>query len=164
MNAQASRFPYLPLLIINFPAILFCAGGLAVIWGWLPAPVTVSGDISPREYLPAAWAQPVVATALAAPRQEEMQGKARAGKKCAECGVIVSMRAIEGHDDDSGPGAAGGTTAGGRDDVRVRSIKSHEITVRLADGSNRVIRDANPARWRPGERMIIIDGANPSGR
>ena len=38
----------------------------------------------------------------------------------------------------------------------------NEIIVRMADGSSRVIEDANPARWRTGERLMIIAGANPS--
>jgi hypothetical protein len=31
----------------------------------------------------------------------------------------------------------------------------------MAGGSSRVINHANPANWRPGERIILIDGANP---
>ena len=34
-----------------------------------------------------------------------------------------------------------------------------EITIRLMDGSSRVIADPNPAQWRPGERVMVIDGA-----
>ena len=42
--------------------------------------------------------------------------------------------------------------------------KSYEIIVRMADGLSRVFNDANPARWRSGERVIVIDGADPSNR
>ena len=42
------------------------------------------------------------------------------------------------------------------------STRSNEITVRMADGSSRVIDDANPARWRTGERLMVIAGTNPS--
>jgi outer membrane lipoprotein SlyB len=42
--------------------------------------------------------------------------------------------------------------------------KSYEIIVRMADGSSRVIDDANPARWRTGERLIVIGGVRPSNR
>lgn len=164
MNAQVSRYPYLLLLIVNVPAILFCAGGLGVILGWLPAPAAVYGGAAPRGHLAAAVAQPVMAMAPADPDQKGMPGKTRARKKCAECGVIVSMRGMEGRDDDPGHGAADGTTAGSQYDVRVRSINSREITVRLADGSTRVIQDANPTGWRLGESLIIIDGATPSNR
>ena len=36
------------------------------------------------------------------------------------------------------------------------STGNHEFLVRMSDGSNRSIRDANPARWRVGERLLII--------
>jgi len=42
------------------------------------------------------------------------------------------------------------------------STRSNEITVRMADGSSRVFEDANPARWRTGERLIVIAGTDPS--
>jgi outer membrane lipoprotein SlyB len=35
---------------------------------------------------------------------------------------------------------------------------NYEITVRLQDGSSRVMIDTNPGRWRLGERVKIIDG------
>jgi outer membrane lipoprotein SlyB len=72
------------------------------------------------------------------------------------------MREIQRYDEDSGPGAAGGVTTGNRDATRVKSTKSYEIIVRMADGSRRVIHDAKPASWRTGEQVIVIGGANPS--
>ena len=42
------------------------------------------------------------------------------------------------------------------------STRNHEIIVRMADGSSRVIADANPARWRTGERLMVIAGTDPS--
>jgi hypothetical protein len=62
-------------------------------------------------------------------------GDTRAKARCAECGVIVLMREIE-----------------------------RQIIVRMADGSRRVIDDADPASWRPGERVIVIGGVQPSNR
>jgi hypothetical protein len=55
---------------------------------------------------------------------------------CAECGMIESISASR-----TPPGSGG-----------------REITVRLENGSMRVIVDANPATWRPGERVVVIDG------
>jgi outer membrane lipoprotein SlyB len=99
-----------------------------------------------------------------APMQPEAAARAKTKSRCAECGVIVSMREIVGHDDDSSPGAAGGAAAVDRDETRVESAMSHEIVVRMADGSRRVINHASPASWRPGERVIVINGTNPSNR
>jgi hypothetical protein len=53
--------------------------------------------------------------------------------RCKYCGIIESTR-------------------------KVGSV--HEITVRLADRSTHVFSDSNPANWRPGERIILIGGAN----
>ena len=115
------------MLITGIAVILFSTAGIARMMGWGANSTADSGDILERDQS---------ATALAT-------GKARARSRCPECGVIVSVREIERHDDDTG---------------------SYEFTVRMADGSKRVIDDVNPARWRPGERLIVIDGAHPSSR
>lgn len=64
--------------------------------------------------------------------------------RCAECGVIISKREIEA------PG----------DEASLKSSRRYEITVRLEDGSNRVIDDVSPANWRAGERVTLIEGVN----
>lgn len=58
-----------------------------------------------------------------------------AGMRCAECGVVAS----------AGPGEKTGAGSG-----------TH-VAVRMADGSSRSFHDASPARWRPGERVIVIN-------
>lgn len=79
---------------------------------------------------------------------------------CAGCGRIESVREIDSQGEFNGLGAvdAAGET------VRVKSTKSYAIAVRLYDGSSRVITDASPARWRAGEYVISIDGADRSSR
>jgi hypothetical protein len=57
-------------------------------------------------------------------------------RKCKYCGTIESIRQV-------GP--------------------IHEVTVRLGDRSTHVFSEANPAAWRPGERIILI-GGGPSPR
>ncbi len=42
------------------------------------------------------------------------------------------------------------------------STSNYQIIVRMADGSSRVIDDANPARWRTGERLLVIAGTDRS--
>lgn len=156
MKAHADKSPQfdragivrevLPLLITGIAIILFSTAGFARMMGWGPNWTGDPGDVlalDPTAPVPTASA-------------------ARAKARCAECGEIVSMREIEKYDEDSSPGAAGAAVAGNRDETRANSTRSYEITVRMADGSSRVINDANPARWRPGQRLIVIDGANPS--
>ena len=53
--------------------------------------------------------------------------------------------------------AARGTLAENPGSAPARST-NYEITVRLQDGSSRVMSDTNPGRWRLGERVKVIDG------
>jgi outer membrane lipoprotein SlyB len=76
--------------------------------------------------------------------------------------VIVSVRDIELRNESAGSVATGETVAGNQNETQLKSTKSHELTIRLADGSSRVINEASPAHWRLGERVIVIDGALPS--
>ena len=107
--------------------------------------------------------------------------------KCAECGVIESTREVETKGEGSGLGAAGGAVVGGvlgsqighgsgtkiatvigavggavagnEVEKRVKSTKSFEVTVRLDDGSTRVIHEASAPTWRTGDHVKVIDGA-----
>lgn len=162
MKTQANRSPYLPLLIVGIAVILSSTAGIAAIMGWLPASTDGSGDFLVPDDLPMASAKVVAVTAQTAPAQVEAE--ARAKGRCAECGVIVSTREIDARDEGAGLGAAGAAVAGNQDGIRAKSTRHYEITIRLADRSSRVINQSSPASWRPGERVIVIDGANPSNR
>jgi len=135
-NKYNKPFPYLPLLISGLLVILFSSAGIARITGWNPISGSGAGKVLVLDSLPAVKA------------------------RCAECGVIVSMRGIELRNESTGFGATGRD----QDETPVKSTRSHELTIRLADGSSRVINAASPAKWRLGEHVIVIDGANPSNR
>jgi len=105
---------------------------------------------------------------------------------CAECGVIESVREVEAKGKGSGLGAVGGAVVGGLlgnqvgggrgQDVmtvvgavggavagnevekRVKTSKSYEVTVRLHDGSSRVISEASQPTWRTGDKVKVING------
>jgi len=85
----------------------------------------------------------------AAPRK----GEARVMVKCAECGVVDSVRQVEI------VGEADAMTGADHDGVLGKSTTSYEVTVRMRDGSDHVFMDANPANWRPGDRVTIIESA-----
>ena len=110
-----------PLFITGIAVVLFSTAGMARMMGWGPGTAGYSGTI----------------LALDVPASGP-----RAGPRCPECGMIVSVREIESRDEES-PG-------------------SYEFVVRMADGSSRVIGDANPGRWRTSELLIVIDGTHPS--
>lgn len=162
MKKQPNRPAYLPLLIVSIAVVLFSTAGIAAIKGWLPASSDGSGDTQALQMPSVAPAKAVAPAAETAARQAKI--KARANGRCAECGLIVSIGEINGHDDDFGIGAAGRLSAGDRNEKPLNSTKRYEIIVRMADGSNRVIDDASPANWRLGARVIIIDGTLPSRR
>jgi len=150
MRTHTNWYSYLPPLITVIAVIVFSTAGIARIAGW----GTNSTDDDSGDILALDLSAPVPAT-----------NAARVKARCPECGVIMSMREIEVRDEDTGrPRTAGGAVAGSRIETRVDLTRSYEITVRLADGSIRVFNDANPARWRSGERVILIDGANPSNK
>ena len=163
MKTQSTKFRYLPRLIVGIAVVLSSTVGIAAIMGWLPASTDGSGGILALDNLPVASANPVAVTARTAPGQLA-GGDARAKGRCAECGVIVSTREIDARGEGAGFDASGGAVAGNHNELRVTSARRYEITIRLADRSTRVINHASPASWRPGERVIVIDGANPSNR
>jgi len=75
----------------------------------------------------------------------------RAQRLCSGCGVIQSTRNVGGID-------AAGVNAESTNSAGLVSKRGREITVLLQDGSTRVITDANPAKWKHGERVTIIAG------
>ncbi|HWI15242.1 MAG TPA: hypothetical protein VNT02_13355 [Burkholderiales bacterium] len=80
---------------------------------------------------------------------QEARPGIRARARCAECGVIVSSSETETLSE----------LMDGRTASTPALVSSRRwITVRLADGSSRVINDATPADWRLRERVIVIGG------
>lgn len=114
-------------------------------------------------------------------------GNAPMPTKCLDCGVIESTREVatrgqttglgavggavvggvignqvgsgRGQDIATVVGAVGGVIAGNEIEKRVKSTKSYEITVRLEDGSSRVVPQASVPSWRAGDRVRIVDGS-----
>ena len=142
MNTQANKLPHLPLLGGGIAALL--VSGIAI------GSLAISAQGFNGVFAPAESPEATELPAIAAPR-------ARA-YRCAECGVIESTRRIETADEMSGGNAPGRIAAGNRGEIEGNPVGSYAITIRLRDGSMRVITDANPARWRPGERVTLIGG------
>jgi outer membrane lipoprotein SlyB len=107
--------------------------------------------------------------------------------KCSGCGVIESTRKVSSKGEGSGIGAVGGAVVGGlignqvgagrgntvataigavggamagnEVEKRVKANVSYQVTVRLDDGSSRVISEANAPAWHAGDRVKIVGGA-----
>ena len=134
---------------------------------------------APRAHMPAASRSAPVAHAAPVP--------VAAVPTCAECGVIESVREVDAKGQGSGLGAVGGAVVGGllgnqvgagrgKDamtvigavggglagnevEKRVKTTKSYAVTVRLNDGSSRVISEANLPSWHTGDKVKIVNGA-----
>jgi hypothetical protein len=72
--------------------------------------------------------------------------------RCKSCGTIVSRREV-----DYGRNGLGDVAAGG--DGQIQLATFYQFTLRLPDGSLRVITTANAEAWREGERVSVIEGA-----
>jgi hypothetical protein len=161
MNMQRRRPTFLSLMLMGVAVILFSTAGIAAMKGWRTALATGSGDTAaPLKVADAVGADAVTADTT----QRRAKAKARANGRCVECGVIVSTWEIEARDDDFGGESVNDLAAGYRDETRIKSAMRYGIRVRMADGSSRVVNYANPTSWRTGERVIIINGTNPSRR
>lgn len=137
MKAPADKFLGLSLLIAGVAVILFSSAGIARMMGWGSSLPGESGDVLAPDEGPASR------------------------MSCAGCGRIEWVREIDSHGEFNGLGAVDTATG---EYARIKSTRSYAIAIRLFDGSSRVVTDASPARWRAGEHVILIDGANRSNR
>ncbi|WP_374264493.1 glycine zipper 2TM domain-containing protein [Zoogloea sp.] len=110
---------------------------------------------------------------------------------CRDCGVIENIEAIQQKGEGSGIGAVGGAILGGvlghqvgegsgkqlariggavlgglagnEAERRYRSVSHYQITVRLEDGTRRVIEQTNAPAWRVGDPVRIQNGQIVAG-
>jgi hypothetical protein len=149
---QTDRSPSLLPWITTTARTLASTAGFAVLMASMPLLLGAS-----RDTLPVSQIEDAEPDATIDAEAQPLQGLARRNVKCPECGLIEAIRETE---TDSGIAAfvsAGGPTAENQDRAPARSA-GREITVRLQDGSSRVMIDTNPGRFRLGERVKVIDG------
>lgn len=175
-------------MAVGIAVILFCVAGIAAIMGWIPTSIggVRDGAVVGEADKPAKKAaQSAVPAKVKTPPAQVASSTPVV--KCSNCGVIESVREIVAKGEGSGLGAAGGAVVGGvlghqvgggtgkqiatvvgavggavagnEVEKRVKAAKSYDISVRLDDGSTRVINETNPPSWRSGDRVRIVDGA-----
>ena len=160
MRMQVNEVPPLSLLIGGVVAILLGTSGFAAVTTWMPASTSDAGIVFASDELPTPPAALLGAQAPRAPAPGE--GDTRPTVKCAGCGVFASVREIQQPAGKADPGTAGGPARRDQYDQPGKSTRSYEVTVRMNDGSSRVFMDPNPANWRPGQRVVLVDGASHS--
>jgi outer membrane lipoprotein SlyB len=177
---EQARRPLHPLTwIAGIAMIVFSAVGIGAFMGWIPTSMGGSDDKAALATQAANPPEPARAKARAAPARV-------ASSKCADCGVVESVREVDVKGQGSGLGAVGGAVVGGvlgnqvgggrgKDvmtvvgavggavagnevEKRVKSTKSYEITVRFDDGSSRAISEANAPSWSAGDRVRVVNG------
>jgi len=152
VQTQSDKSPSPLLWIITTTVMLSSTAGFAALMAWMPFVIGASLDTLPVSSVESA--KPVTAIDAAALPVKRL---ARPKLRCGECGWIESIRETQGHGEAIPLIAAGMRVAESRNRTPVRSA-GREITVRLQDGSSRVIVDTNPGRLRLGERVKVIDG------
>jgi outer membrane lipoprotein SlyB len=187
IEPQSGKFPQAVIWIAGIALTLFCAVGIAAVMGWIPNSMGGAGDTAAVQLQSANTAAPAAAKAHTAKAVERAAPVPVPAAKCAECGVIESVREIAAKGQGSGIGAVGGAVVGGllgnqvgggrgKDvmtvvgavggavagnevEKQVKATKSYEVTVRLNDGSSRVINEASAPSWRTGDKIKIVNGA-----
>lgn len=143
VKAQNNKRRSVPQVILGFAIVSLSAVGLAGLVDRTPERTAGTARTHAVDRLLAGWAGPV--PALAQVSRHRIHSRTR----CAECGVIESTVETEAHEN-----VAFDATASASAIPSTRRL----ITVRLADGSRRVIDDASAAQWRPRQRVIVIGG------
>ena len=195
-----SRSPHMMLWVVGTAITVLCATGVAALMGWIPGSQSKQADVAAVAPIDKDVKSPAnaVGGGRPAPAQTHSASKIQTAPvrvaantpavvKCAECGVIESMREVETRGAGSGIGAVGGAVVGGvlgnqvghgrgKDialvvgavggglagneiEKRVKTVKSYEVTVRLEDGSSRVVHEATLPAWHAGDRVKVVDGA-----
>lgn len=181
MEAQASKSPHPLIWVAAVALIVFCAAGFAALMGWIPI-----SSATPDEHSLTQSSRPTTGSARPHGAKSQAPAPVLAAAKCAECGVIESVREIDSKGEGSGVGAVGGAVVGGvlgnqvghgttkkvmtavgavggavagnEIEKRVKTTKSYEITVRLEDGSTRMVTEASTPIWRTGDKVRVTNG------
>lgn len=141
-NMQVRKLLLLPLSAGAMAAILI--GGISIV------SIAVAAQGFDRDLAGAEASAEVAAPAIDA-------GATRV-RRCAECGVFESMREIKPPEETAAVNVPGRSAAKIRGESQAKPLRNYEITIRLQDGSRRVVTDAKPAKWKRGEAVTVIAG------
>jgi outer membrane lipoprotein SlyB len=161
--------------------IVLSAAGIAALTGHLPGAVSAPASSQAAVSAASSGERTPVARRAAAPSKS-------AATPCADCGVIEDIRAVQTSGQASGLGAAAGGVTGallgsqiGRGDGRTlaaiagaaggafagnaieKNMKQHivyRITLRMDDGSRRVLTRLHEPPFAVGERVHLRDGTS----
>lgn len=188
MDAQTIKSTHPILLGAGVAVIIFSAVGIAAVMGWIPISTSSPGPTGepPKAAQQASAVPPKPASARHQQPPAQVAANAPARVRCAECGVVESVREIEKAGEASGLGAVaggvvggvvgnqvgggrgrdamtvigavGGAVAGNQIEKKAKATKVYEVTIRFEDGSVRTVTEPNAPTWRQGDRVKVING------
>lgn len=143
INAQTAMASSPRLLIAGIVLALLLLTGIGVLASRLLAKEAEQDIVIKVDHLPV-----------------QLDRDMRSPAKCAECGVIESIRPMERMNGLNGvPENAPGMS---EITVRMNDGTSRQFTTAAKPGDSSITSVANATHWRAGERMILIDGTNAS--
>ena len=183
-TAQAAGRTHPVLIAAGVAVLIFSTLGAAALLGWIPSATSTSGSGVPAAQAPAAQVP-----APAAPKKALTPARSPAGALCPTCGVVEAMKAVEVKGKTSGVGAvaggvaggllgnavgggsgvgnavvtiggaAGGAFAGDAIEGHVKKRTEWQVTVRMGDGSARVIPQSTQPPYAVGDRVRVVNGS-----
>lgn len=178
-----------PLMLIAAVAvILFSVVGIATMTGVMPGALSKSSPQAAAEAQKSQTPSAPVSTAPARRPSSQPVTPARAttGVPCPECGVIESIRAVEGAAPASGLGAVAGGVVGGivgnqfgggrgrtamtvvgagagayaghEVEKNLNRTVSYQIGVRMSDGSYRTFHERSQPAFSVGQKVRVTEG------
>ena len=150
----------LRLLIGVSAGVLLAICGISAVMAWMPGSADMAEPVPALDNI-----RPPPASLIGTATQDSAEsaaGDARPRAKCAECGIVESTREVEPVADASGPPATGEVPRAANNAAPATRSRSYEVIVRMQDGSNRRFVHTPPAKWRAGERLILIAGTSPA--
>lgn len=146
-RALFGRRPSLQLMIGGLLFVVLVLSGIGAVMAWAPSSVEVVGA-------PVIAVQPPITPLIETPGSH----------RCTECGIVESRRMIVRYPEVTDRDSTAPVTAVMLSERAEAVYRVAEVTVRMGDGTTRQFDDGNPSSWRPGERMIFIDGVSTTGR
>ena len=148
---QDSPFKTSPSIIIAaVSAIILSTIGIAAVTGQIPAVNSITGEPAARggESGIKPNIMPIVEKRVFARIMEQ-------AKPCANCGVVDSITLNEVKGDG---GTAGGAYAGHEIEKNVNKTVTHQVKIRMDNGTYRVVWQQGQPVFHVGEKVKIIDG------
>jgi outer membrane lipoprotein SlyB len=176
------------LLSAALAVVLFCGVGSAALMGWLPNSQAREDAARVAAEAAAPQAATAQDRASKSKDEQGQPAPAPLAQRnaCSDCGVITTIRSVEQRGQASGVGAAGGAILGGllgnqvgsghgrqlatvagavggavagnQVEGKMHSTRHWEITVRMENGSHRVLQQANQPDWHEGDAVRIERG------